>query len=83
MMARFRPERKNSGAGPESDDFIIQQPHQSRSTRRSSADPVNLIRIFRLAQKNNLAFHPTPCAPRRAVSLINAQLRESPEATDL
>ena len=42
----------------------------------SSARPVNLIRIFRLAQKNNLAFHPDAMRTvTRSLRLINAPLR--------
>lgn len=47
-------------------------------------DPVNLIRLFRLAQKNNLAFHPDALRMvRRSRRLINAQLREDPESNRL
>src|SRR5258705_12696348 len=46
--------------------------------------PVNLIRIFRLAQKNNLAFHPDAMRTvTRSLKLVNAQLRENPEANRL
>jgi len=44
----------------------------------------NLIRIFWLAQKNNLAFHPDAMRTvTRSLKLINAQLRENPEANRL
>ena len=57
MMARLRPARRRALAG--SDDFVVDN---NRITVANAnvfkRDPVNLIRIFRLAQKNNLAFHP-------------------------
>src|SRR6202007_1490889 len=47
-------------------------------------DPVNLIRIFRLAQKNNLAFHPDAMrSVTRSLRLIDTNLRENPEANRL
>src|ERR1700710_318555 len=81
MMARFRPGVKQR-RGAENDDFLVDKnrinlaaPHVFKH------DPVNLIRIFRLAQKNNLAFRPDAMrAATRSLKLINAQLRESPEA---
>src|SRR3954465_1572252 len=84
MMARFRPSVTRRRV-PESDDFIIDY---NRITLAApdvfKQDPVNLIRIFRLAQKNNLAFHPDAMrAATRSLKLINAQLRESPEANGI
>ena len=47
-------------------------------------DPVNLIRIFHLAQKHNLAFHPDAMrAITRSLKLIDAELREDEEANRL
>ena len=47
-------------------------------------DPVNLIRIFRLAQQNNLAFHPDAMrAVTHSLQFINTQVRENPEANRL
>ena len=44
---------------PDSDDFIIDNNRINLAAPDVfKHDPVNLIRIFRLAQKNNLAFHP-------------------------
>eukprot|EP01043_Picozoa_sp_COSAG02_P067053 COSAG02_NODE_10639_length_1893_cov_3.025084_1_plen_128_part_10 len=44
---------------PESDDFIVDNNRINLAAPDVfKHDPVNLIRIFRLAQKNNLAFHP-------------------------
>ncbi len=47
-------------------------------------DPVNLIRMFHLAQKHNLAFHPDAMrAVTRSLKLIDRKLRENPEANRL
>ncbi|HYW62644.1 MAG TPA: [protein-PII] uridylyltransferase [Bradyrhizobium sp.] len=81
MMARFRPATKRRRV-PDSDDFIIDYNRINLAGPDVfKQDPVNLIRIFRLAQKNNLAFHPDAMrAATRSLNLINAQLRENPEA---
>ncbi|MEW5424540.1 [protein-PII] uridylyltransferase [Amorphus sp. 3PC139-8] len=47
-------------------------------------DPVNLIRIFQLADKYELAFHPDAMTlVRRSLKLIDASLRENVEANRL
>lgn len=47
-------------------------------------DPVNLIRLFWLAGKHNLAFHPdTIQLVRRSLKFITKQVREDPEANQL
>src|SRR4029077_3189930 len=47
-------------------------------------NPVNLIRIFHLAQKHNLAFHPDAMrAVTRSLTLVDAKLRENEEANEL
>jgi [protein-PII] uridylyltransferase len=81
MMARFRPGVKQRRV-PESDDFIVDNNRINLAAPDVfKHDPINLIRIFRLAQKNNLAFHPDAMrTATRSLKLINAQLRESPEA---
>ncbi len=44
-------------------------------------DPVNLLRIFELADRNDLAFHPDVLRLiTRSLRLVNADLRENPEA---
>jgi [protein-PII] uridylyltransferase len=82
MMARLRPSRR-ALAG--SDDFIIDNNRitvvNGNVFRR---DPVNLIRIFRLAQKNNFAFHPDAMrAITRSLKLIDAKLRDDKQANAL
>src|SRR5271156_2704202 len=58
MMARFRPNMHRRRV-PDSDDFIVDNNRINLAAPDIfKHDPVNLIRIFRLAQKNNLAFHP-------------------------
>ena len=47
-------------------------------------DPVNLIRLFHLAQKHNLAFHPEAMrAATRSLKLIDAKVRGDKEANRL
>ncbi|MBB3235590.1 [protein-PII] uridylyltransferase [Phyllobacterium endophyticum] len=47
-------------------------------------DPVNLIRLFRLADEHGLEFHPDAMQlVTRSLSLIKADLRENPEANRL
>ena len=47
-------------------------------------DPINLIRIFHLAQKYNLAFHPDAMhIATRSLKLIDQTLRENEEANRL
>jgi [protein-PII] uridylyltransferase len=47
-------------------------------------DPVNLIRIFHLADKHSVAFHPDAMRlMRRSLALIDQRLRDDPEANRL
>src|SRR6476660_5417460 len=83
VMARLRPVRRRQLA--ESDDFTIDK-NRIRLAQASvfKRDPVNLIRIFHLAQKHNLAFHPDAMrAITRSLNLIDARLRENEEANEL
>src|SRR5580658_1521835 len=84
MMARFRPSTVRRRV-PESDDFIVDNNRINLAAPDVFAhDPVNLIRIFRLAQKNNLAFHPDAMRTvTRSLKLINTELRDNPEANRL
>ena len=80
MMAKLRPVKRRTLA--ESDDFIVDN---NRITVTSASvfrrDPVNLIRVFHLAQKHNLAFHPDALrAITRSLKLVDAKLRENKEA---
>ena len=83
VMARFRPVKRKKVV--ESDDFVVDN---NRITVANGGvfrrDPVNLIRIFHLAQKHNLAFHPDAMrAITRSLSLIDAKLRADVEANTL
>ncbi|MCK1706911.1 [protein-PII] uridylyltransferase [Bradyrhizobium sp. 146] len=84
MMARLRPTAVKRRV-PDSDDFIVDNNRINVAAPDVfKHDPVNLIRIFRLAQKNNLAFHPDAVRDvTRSLGLINAQMRENPEANRL
>jgi len=83
MMARLRPTKRRTLA--ESDDFIVDK---NRITVAAAnvfkRDPVNLIRVFYLAQKHNLAFHPDAMrAITRSLKLIDASLRDDEDANRL
>ena len=83
VMARLRPVKRRKLA--ESDDFIVDK---NRITVANGSvfrrDPVNLIRIFHLAQKHNLAFHPDAMrAMTRSLKLVDAKLRDNEEANEL
>jgi [protein-PII] uridylyltransferase len=83
VMARFRPRPKRVVL--DSDDFVADNNRiniaDADAFRR---DPVNLIRIFRLAQKHNLAFHPAAMhAAARSLRLIDQKLREDKTANAL
>src|ERR1700756_3037709 len=83
MMAKLRPRTRRELS--ESDDFVVDY------NRINVADPqvfardgVNLIRIFHLAQKHNLAFHPDALRlATRSLKLIDAELRANEEANRL
>src|SRR5712672_1647246 len=83
MMARFwpRPPRTLS----ETEDFIVDYNRINVADENVfKRDPVNLIRIFHLAQKYNLAFHPDAMhLATRSLKLIDQRLRENDEANRL
>src|SRR5665213_3552324 len=83
VMAKFRPVKRRKLA--ESDDFIVDKNRINvASAGIFKRDPVNLIRIFHLAQKHNLAFHPDAMrAITRSLKLIDGKLREDEEANQL
>ena len=83
LMAKFRPVKRSKLA--ESDDFIVDK---NRITVAGGnvfkRDPVNLIRIYHLAQKHNLIFHPDAMrAITRSLKLIDSRLRDDAEANRL
>jgi [protein-PII] uridylyltransferase len=84
MMARLRPAPPRRRV-PGSDDFIVDNNRINLATADVfKQDPVNLMRLFRLAQQHNLAFHPDAMrGVTRSLKLINSELRDSPEANRL
>jgi [protein-PII] uridylyltransferase len=83
FMARFRP--RGLRGLPDAEDFIVDNNRiniaDAEVFRR---DPINLIRIFHLAQKNNLALHPDAMrAAARSLKLIDRDMRENAEANRL
>src|SRR5262249_43123236 len=87
MMPRLRPRPPRPPRRPfvETDDFVVDY---NRITLADAdvftRDPVNLIRIFYLAQKYGLAFHPDAMrAVTRSLKLIDDRLRSNEEANRL
>jgi [protein-PII] uridylyltransferase len=83
VMARLRPRGRSTLH--ESSDFVVDNNRIKLADpdvfRR---DPVNLIRLFYLAQRHRLAFHPdTMRAATRSLKLIDKRLREDEEANRL
>src|SRR5580658_624129 len=84
IIARFRPAR-----GPqrltETDDFVIDNNRINLARANVfKRDPVNLIRLFYLAQKYNLAIRPEAMrATTRSLKLIDADVRDDAEANRL
>jgi [protein-PII] uridylyltransferase len=70
---------------PESKDFVVDHDRINiANTGVFERDPVNLIRIFHLADKHDLALHPDAMQQvARSLSLIGAELRDDPEANRL
>jgi [protein-PII] uridylyltransferase len=84
MMAKLRPDMHRRRV-PESDAFIIDNNRINLAAPDVfKEDPINLIRLFRLAQKHNLAFHPDAMrSATRSLRLITPAVRENPEANAL
>jgi [protein-PII] uridylyltransferase len=83
MMSRFRPRTRTTLS--ESDDFVVDYNRINVADENVfTHDPVNLIRIFHLAQKHNLAFHPNAMhLATRSLKLIGQALRDHPETNRL
>jgi [protein-PII] uridylyltransferase len=83
VMARLRPQA--SRRLRDSDDFIVDYNRINLAVPDVfEHDPVNLIRIFRLAQKHNLAFHPDAMrAAKHSLGLITQAMRDDEEANRL
>jgi [protein-PII] uridylyltransferase len=83
MMAKLRPRARRMLS--ESEDFVVDYNRINVADENVfKRDPVNLIRIFHLAQKYNLAFHPDAMhLATRSLKLIDQDLRENEEANRL
>src|SRR6516162_5409620 len=83
VVAKFRP----SGRRPlrECPDFVVDNNRINIADGNAFArDPVNLIRMFRLAQRHVLAFHPDALhRATQSLKLIDKALRENPQANEL
>ena len=80
MMARFRPRARHTLV--ETDDFVVDYNRINVADEAAfTRDPVNLIRVFHLAQKYNLALHPDAMhMATRSLKLIDQTLRENEDA---
>jgi [protein-PII] uridylyltransferase len=84
IIARLRPARSPQRL-TETDDFVIDNNRINIAGPKVFArDPVNLIRLFYLAQKHNLAIHPEAMRlATHSLKLIDKDLREDKEANRL
>jgi [protein-PII] uridylyltransferase len=85
FVARLRRRPRGRRPLPETEDFIVDNNRitiaDAEAFRR---DPVNLIRVFHLAQKHKLPFHPDVMrAASRSLKLIDKTVRDDPEANRL
>src|SRR5579864_5401150 len=84
VIARLRPARRQQRL-TETDDFVIDNNRINiAGPDVFKRDPVNLIRLFHLAQKHNLAIRPEAMrAATRSLTLIDLKLRGNKEANRL
>jgi [protein-PII] uridylyltransferase len=84
VIARLRPAHSRRTI-TETDDFIIDNNRVNLARANIfKRDPVNLIRLFYLAHKHNLAIHPDAMrAATRSLKLIDADVRADTEANRL
>lgn len=82
MFGRFR---RRSGGALVSEGFIIDNNRLNVENEEAFArDPVNLIRLFWLADRRNIAIHPDATRlATRSLKLIGHNLRNDPEANKL
>ena len=83
MMAKLRPRGRR--ALPETEDFLDDNNRLTIADKDVfSRDPVNLIRMFQLAQKHNLVLHPDVMRlANKSLRLIDPKMRHDPEANRL
>ncbi len=79
------PQRRRRRTIPGSTDFVVDNDRiNTANAKVFERDPVNLIRIFHLADKYDLAFHPDAMQDvARSLRLIDGKLREDEEANRL
>src|SRR5579872_5798680 len=84
FIARLRP-AKSRRTLSESDDFVVDNNRINVARPDVFArDPVNLIRLFHLAQKHNLALHPEAMrVATQSLKLIDKRVRHDAEANRL
>ena len=75
----------NRRAIPEAEDFVVENNRLNIADPEVfTRDPVNLIGMFRLAQRHGMPFHPDALhAATRSLRLIDRRLRENPRANAL
>ncbi|MDQ4059678.1 MAG: [protein-PII] uridylyltransferase, partial [Pseudomonadota bacterium] len=83
FVRRFR--RRSKGLIEETQDFVLDGERLNVTNDRVfENDPVNLIRMFHLADRYDRAFHPDVMRlARRSLRLIDERLRENEEANRL
>ena len=83
MMAKLRPRGRR--ALPDAEGFFDDNNRLTiAGPEVLTRDPLNLIRMFRLAQQNNLVLHPDAMrAATKSLRLIDQKLRQNPEANRL
>src|SRR4051812_10562309 len=83
VLARLKPRPRRVVL--DSDDFTVEKNRINLADPDAfRRDPVNLIRLFRLAQQHNLAFHPDAMrAAKRSLKLIDQKLRDDKTANKL
>jgi [protein-PII] uridylyltransferase len=81
----FRLGRRRHHKIPGSTDFVVDYNRINTADDKAfERDPVNLIRIFHLADRYDLAFHPDAMQQvARSLRLIDARLRDDAEANRL
>jgi [protein-PII] uridylyltransferase len=83
MVAKLRPRKRHTPLA--GNDFVIDNNRLNvASANVFERDPVNLIRIFHVALKHKLPFHPDAMrAATRSLKLIDKDVRENEEANKL
>jgi [protein-PII] uridylyltransferase len=83
MIAKFRPRGRR--ALPDAEGFLDDNNRLTiAGPEVFTQDPVNLVRMFRIAQKHNLVLHPDAMrTATKSLRLIDSKLRQNPEANRL